>query len=1405
MTNLKLHIGDMIADTPLQVIDFRTSYNLLLGRPWLHSNGVVPSTLHQCFKYWENGEQKTVYADESPFTEEEASFADAKFYLTTRPIVKLSPWSNQAVNAKGTPTQVASSQQPAQLKQSSQPAKPQTPTQVASPTQTTMQVVSPKQPTHNNQLAHGHKSAKATPAPKRPNVPILRYIPQSQRKKGEAPLVACNKIQPTPLPKKVTLPLPKLEKRSVVKQLPSQQQLPATRSNEGFDPNAYRLMARVGGNLTKDEIHAKPPVTLPVFTPEQEKLKNEGHCISQGRLGLGYEKPKPVKIYTAQAKPVKTTRKSSADVHQVSVGQISTEKQNISKPVVIRTKAAINQSRLKRDDGPVIIYTLKAAIARARAYDSVTMHHISVTDDEQEEEEFVLKEAPAEFKEGGQSTVDELMKVDLGTAEDPRPTFLSASLTTDEEVEYMALLREYRDIFAWNYTEMPGLDPRVAVHKLAVHPSVRPVKQSQRRFRPELVPEIEEVDKLIVANFIREMKYPSWIANIVPVKNKTGQIRVCVDFRNLNKVCPKDDFPLPITELMVDATKGHEALSFMDGSSGYNQIRMDPKDEELTAFRTPKEIFCYKVMPFGLKKAGATYKRAMQNIFDDFLHKRVECYVDDLVVKTKQRANHLLDLRAVFERLRRFQLKMNPLKCTFGVTSGKFLGFLVHHRGIKIDQSKIDAIQKMPEPRNVSELKSFQGHLAYIRRFISNLAGRCQPFSRLLKKGTPFEWDDSCRHAFNNIKAYLTKPPVLVAPIVDKPLLMYIAAQEKSVGALLAQCDEDNKEHSLYYLSRTLVGAELNYTPIEKTCLALVFAVQKLRHYLLAHSTKLISRADPLKYIMLRPILSSRLAKWALLLSKFEIDFVPQRAIKGQALANFLADHPIPTEWEISEEFPDEEIFLVEILPPWEMYFDGAARRSGAGAGVLFISPNKDLLPYSFVLTQTCSNNEAEYQAILLGLGMAVEMKLQQLHIYDDSALVFKQLSGEFEVKKLEVEPLWRYAGELLAQIPEVSLHHVPRSENGPADALAGIAASLAHLDERPNQVPVCEQWVIPPPAEEETKELTEEIEESLPISASQSETRDWREPIPSMIRDAIEMARTCKQCQIHTDYIHQVPEPLHPTVASWPFEAWGMDIISPISPKSDSDRQYILAATDYFSKWAEAAAYREVKATTVIDFIRTQIIYRYGVPRYIIMDNCTPFKNKVMDRFCKKFRIQQRTSTAYNPAANGLVEAFNKMLCKILKKTIGADKRSWDEKLGEALWAYRTSFRTPTQSTPYSLVYGTEAVLPLKVQLPSLRIAVREGLTTEECAQMRLAELESLNEQRLEAQQRLECYQSRMTRAFNKKVRLRSFQKGDLVFAVRRPMLFTSKNRGQIRTQMGRSLCHTRSLHQRRIQTRHR
>ena len=227
-----------------------------------------------------------------------------------------------------------------------------------------------------------------------------------------------------------------------------------------------------------------------------------------------------------------------------------------------------------------------------------------------------------------------------------------------------------------------------------------------------------------------------------------------------------------------------------------------------------------------------------------------------------------------------------------------------------------------------------------------------------------------------------------------------MAAQEQSLGALCAQKNEEGKEVALYYLSRTLVGAELKYSPMEKICLSLVFAVQKLKHYMQAYTVHVVSKADPIKYILSRPVLSGRLAKWAMILKQHDLVYVPQKAVKGQALADFLADHPIPDEWELNDDLPGEDVLFVDILPPWEMYFDGASRSDGAGAGVVFISPERHVLTYSFVLTQLCSNNTAEYQALILGLQMAIEMGIKDLDIYGDSQLVIKQLLEEYEVKK---------------------------------------------------------------------------------------------------------------------------------------------------------------------------------------------------------------------------------------------------------------------------------------------------------------------------------------------------------------------------------------------------------------------
>jgi hypothetical protein len=185
-----------------------------------------------------------------------------------------------------------------------------------------------------------------------------------------------------------------------------------------------------------------------------------------------------------------------------------------------------------------------------------------------------------------------------------------------------------------------------------------------------------------------------------------------------------------------------------------------------------------------------------------------------------------------------------------------------------------------------------------------------------------FHWDEQCQNALDNLKRYLLNTPVLAAPVKGCPLILYIATQSASVGALLAQHNDEGKEVACYYLSRTLVGAENNYSPIEKLCLALVFSLKKLRHYMLAHPIQLIARADPVRYVLNQPALMGCLGKWAIIMMEFDITYVPQKAIKGQALADFLAAHPVPDDSPLVVDLPDEDVFTVDVESPWELYFD---------------------------------------------------------------------------------------------------------------------------------------------------------------------------------------------------------------------------------------------------------------------------------------------------------------------------------------------------------------------------------------------------------------------------------------------------------------------------------------------------
>jgi hypothetical protein len=351
--------------------------------------------------------------------------------------------------------------------------------------------------------------------------------------------------------------------------------------------------------------------------------------------------------------------------------------------------------------------------------------------------------SPDAFKEGNMANISPTIKIDISIKNGIVEEIIIGAACTPQEIDaYKALFQEYRDIFAWSYMEIPGLDPSIVEHHIDTWLDTTPVHQKQRPLHPSKATAIKaEIDKLRTSGFIYPIAYTSWVSNPVLIDKKQGTIRVCTDFHDLNNTCPKENFPMPFIDQIIDDYVGHEALSFMDGFSGYNQIQIHPVDQYKTTFTTPWGTFAYCVMPFGLKNVGATFQWAMTYIFHD-LAKIILAYLDDLTSRSKKHTQHLDDLRIIFQWCCQCNICLNPLKCVFCVTVGRLLGFIVSQSGITVDPLKVQVITEIPPPHNLRQLQSLQGKANFLRCFVPNYAIRAHSFLRLLHHDIPFHWDD---------------------------------------------------------------------------------------------------------------------------------------------------------------------------------------------------------------------------------------------------------------------------------------------------------------------------------------------------------------------------------------------------------------------------------------------------------------------------------------------------------------------------------------------------------------------------------------------------------------------------------------------------------------------------------------
>ncbi|PKA61009.1 putative mitochondrial protein [Apostasia shenzhenica] len=329
-------------------------------------------------------------------------------------------------------------------------------------------------------------------------------------------------------------------------------------------------------------------------------------------------------------------------------------------------------------------------------------------------------------------------------------------------------------------------------------------------------------------------------------------------------------------------------MSFLDAFSGYHQIWMAKEDEEKTAFVTDYNTYCYNVMPFGLKNAGATYQSMIDAVFKDQRGRNLEAYVDDILVKSKTLTEHLNDLREMLDTLQRYNLKLNPAKCTFGTASGKFLGYLVAARGIEANPDKISAILNLPSPKIAKEIQKLVGQINSLGRFISKTGDRCSPFFRCLRNNKKGEWTDECESAFTELKKYLTSAPILVAPKEGTVLSLYLRVSDTAVSAVLLD-SEKGVQHSIFYTSHMLLDTESRYPTLEKLALALLTTARKLRPYFQSHTIQVVTD-QPLLKILRTPEVSGRLLKWSIELGEITLPrqdlhyyhyFFPVQVYKG--------------------------------------------------------------------------------------------------------------------------------------------------------------------------------------------------------------------------------------------------------------------------------------------------------------------------------------------------------------------------------------------------------------------------------------------------------------------------------------------------------------------------------------------
>ncbi len=989
------------------------------------------------------------------------------------------------------------------------------------------------------------------------------------------------------------------------------------------------IEATVGGEMTVEN-HTTPGLPEHSFLPKSQKLwmvTNQGQTIESTVQGPGTDHPgSNTVVFLSEL--------------IATVGGETIPRELFAK--FSPKEKGRNEVVLKRQDGSWVSGDVEKS----------TNNGLDVND-------FLINKKEPEFMSKGLSK-DEIKKL-----------INEAKCNETQKVLIAQLLEKYKEQFVNALTESyPAGNAFFIPHEIKLQHNT-PVWTPQFRLSHEEMNKVEqETLKQAEGGVVERVLASPYNSPVMCVPKKDGTWRPVIDYRRINSITIKEQWPIPRAEDAFDALNKANFMSVIDCTSGYWQIPLTEESKKFSAFTTKSGRWQYRTLPMGITNAAPTFQKNMETMLNGLLWRNCIVYIDDIIIYSDSFEEHLLHLEEVCKRLKMCNIVAKPTKCTLFQHEVKYLGHIVGGGTLKPNPDNIKKIVETKLPETVTEVRAFCSLASYYRRFIPNFAHIARPLTDLMGlpgKKTKINLDNDAIRAFENLKKLITNYPILTLPDFGIPFEVETDASRYALGGVLYQRDGNDNKKPIAYASRVLSKTERRYSASEREMLAIYHWVRYWRSYLWGTTFKVSTDHSPLRGIKTHKDVSRRLTRMILKLQEydFEIFYKPG---KQNEVADALSRNPIAGFIEEEDEGIQPKKSAIS-----EGNQAGAEKEEHAQIGKIMTSCLAVMMPTS---------NRAKKRARKGPVKKEKKRAVRFLSVMKEKQRPFAMSAIELAEKQMEDDTLadCRAAAEKDLKSENWMLY------NG----------CLHHIRAQRAKTKKSIQLVVPKCMREEI--MTAHHDDLMAGHAGYFKTFQrvyqwywW----PNMAKEIKEWVASCPICQVHNRNFGPKIGKLVPVMAKRPFQIMGMDILTDL-PVTESGNKAIILFTDYYTKWVEAFPIKDETAATAANQLIRGVLCRHGAPERVISDRGVQFTSDMFREVTEILGIKQNLTTSYNPQADGQAEKAIGTLHKTLSKMVGSNQKDWDLMVPYALWAYRTSVHSTTKETPYFLVYGRDPVNPV-------------------------------------------------------------------------------------------------------------